>query len=57
VPGKDRIVPPESALPLAKLLPQSSLHEPMMGHIGMIASERAPQQVWKPFLSWLEKHA
>jgi polyhydroxyalkanoate synthase subunit PhaC len=57
VPGKDRIVPPESALPLAKLLPQSTLHEPMMGHIGMIASEKAPSQVWKPFMSWLEKHA
>jgi polyhydroxyalkanoate synthase len=57
VPGKDRIVPPESALPLAKLLPQSTLHEPMMGHIGMIASEKAPNQIWRPFMSWLEKHS
>lgn len=57
VPGKDRIVPPESAKPLAKLLPHAALHEPMSGHIGMIASEKAPQQVWKPYMTWLEKHA
>ena len=57
VPGKDRIVPPESALPLAKLLPYASLHEPMTGHIGMVASTKAPHQVWAPLMSWLEKHA
>jgi len=56
VPGKDRIVPPESALPLAKLLPRASLHEPMTGHVGMIASPKAPQQVWTPLMAWLEKH-
>jgi len=57
VPGRDRIVPPESALPLGKLLPHASLHEPMTGHIGMMASRQASQQVWKPFLRWLGEHA
>jgi polyhydroxyalkanoate synthase len=57
VPGKDRIVPPESARPLARLLPRASLHEPMTGHVGIIASEKAPQQIWGPMISWLEKHA
>ncbi len=56
VPGKDRIVPPESALPLAKLLPHATLHEPMMGHIGMIASRNAAHQVWAPLLHWLGEH-
>ncbi len=56
VPGKDRIVPPESALPLAKLLPHASLHEPMLGHIGLIASRNAPQQVWGPLFKWLSGH-
>jgi len=57
VPGRDRIVPPESALPLAKLLPHAALHEPMTGHIGMMASAKAPQQVWAPYLHWLKEHA
>jgi len=55
-PGKDRIVPPESARPLAKILPHAALHEPMTGHIGMIASAKAPQQVWAALFNWLEKH-
>ena len=53
VPGRDRIVPPESALPLAQLLPNATLHEPMTGHIGLMGSRKSPQQVWKPFLDWL----
>jgi polyhydroxyalkanoate synthase len=57
VPGRDHIVPPESALPLARLLPRATLHEPMTGHIGMMASRQASQQVWKPFLHWLKEHA
>ncbi len=55
-PGRDRIVPPESARPLAKLIPHAALHEPMAGHVGMIASHKAPQQVWAPLINWLEKH-
>jgi polyhydroxyalkanoate synthase len=56
VPGRDRIVPPESALPLARQIPGATLHEPMMGHIGIIASEKAPSQVWAPFFAWLAQH-
>ena len=57
VPGRDRIVPPDSALALAKLLPHATLHEPMTGHIGMMASRNASHQVWAPLLHWLEEHA
>ncbi len=57
VPGRDRIVPPESALPLAALLPRSFLHEPMTGHIGMMTSRSAARTVWTPFWRWLKDHA
>lgn len=57
VPGRDKIVPPESALPLAKLIPHATLHEPMMGHIGIIASRKASHQVWTPLIGWLKEHA
>ncbi|HEU0118699.1 MAG TPA: alpha/beta fold hydrolase [Alphaproteobacteria bacterium] len=56
VPGKDKIVPPESAMPLAKLLPHATLHEPMTGHIGMMASRNALRRVWMPYFHWLEQH-
>lgn len=57
VPGQDRIVPPESGLPLAKLIPHAVLHEPMVGHIGMMASIRAPHIVWAPYQRWLQQHS
>jgi poly(3-hydroxyalkanoate) synthetase len=56
VPGRDRIVPPESAMPLARALPHAVRHEPMMGHIGIMSSPGAPYQVWKPLVGWLQAH-
>ena len=56
VPGKDKIVPPQSALPLARALPHATLHEPMLGHIGLLAARGAAQQVWQPFFHWLSQH-
>jgi poly(3-hydroxyalkanoate) synthetase len=56
VAGRDRIVPAESALPLTRLLPHATLHQPMTGHIGMMASRKASHQVWKPLLHWLGEH-
>lgn len=53
VPGKDKIVPPESARPLARLIPGAVLHEPAAGHIGMAAGGRAEQELWRPLLEWL----
>jgi polyhydroxyalkanoate synthase subunit PhaC len=54
IPGRDRIVPPESALPLAKLIPGAVLHQPAAGHIGMAAGARAEAALWRPLLAWLE---
>jgi polyhydroxyalkanoate synthase subunit PhaC len=52
-PGRDRIVPPESARPLAGLIEGAVLHEPMAGHIGMVAGQSAERVLWRPFLEWL----
>lgn len=53
-PGRDRIVPPESTLPLAALLPNATLLEPETGHIGIIASRAAPSLVWEPLMDWMK---
>lgn len=52
-PQRDRIVPPESALPLASLVPDAVLHRPPSGHIGMTAGPRARDALWMPMLTWL----
>jgi poly(3-hydroxyalkanoate) synthetase len=54
VPGRDRIVPPESALPLAALIPGAVLHQPRAGHIGMVAGATAERALWRPLLGWLD---
>jgi poly(3-hydroxyalkanoate) synthetase len=52
-PGRDRIVPPESARPLAALVQGAVLHEPAAGHIGMVAGGTAERVLWRPFRDWL----
>jgi len=52
-PGRDRIVPPESARPLARLIASAVLHEPAAGHIGMTAGGAAERVLWRPFRDWL----
>jgi polyhydroxyalkanoate synthase len=54
VPGLDRIVTPESAKPLAALLPNATLAEPLLGHIGLLASRKAPKLVWEPMIAWMK---
>jgi polyhydroxyalkanoate synthase len=53
VPGLDKIVAPESARPLAALIPNAFLAEPMMGHIGLLSSRHATERVWNPLVAWL----
>ncbi|MFN6999112.1 MAG: alpha/beta fold hydrolase [Elioraea tepidiphila] len=52
VPGRDRIVPPESALPLARALLGAVLHQPTAGHIGMAAGSGAEAALWRPLAEW-----
>ncbi len=53
VPSRDRIVPPESARPLAERLPRAVLHIPGAGHIGMAAGSTAEAALWRPLLGWI----
>ncbi len=53
VPGRDRIVPPASALALAGMISGAVVHRPASGHIGMAAGPRAEAALWGPLLGWL----
>lgn len=53
VPGRDRIVPPESALALVKTLPKVRCRIIATGHIGMITGRLAPTKVYAPLARWL----
>ena len=53
LPSRDRIVPPRSAEPLAAAIPQAAVLRLPFGHIGMMASVRAPEAVWRPIAEWL----
>jgi len=53
VPGRDRIVPPESAVPLAGLIRGAVVHTPGAGHIGMAAGSTAEAALWRPLLDWI----
>jgi polyhydroxyalkanoate synthase subunit PhaC len=52
-PARDRIVPPESAQPLAALIAGATLIEPAAGHIGMAAGHTAERALWQPFRKWV----
>ena len=53
IPGRDRLVPPASARPLAALLKDARVVEPAAGHIGMVAGTNAKTALWQPFADWL----
>ena len=53
IPGRDRIVPPGSAMPLAALIPGARLLRPAAGHVGMVAGSASDALLWQPMLDWL----
>ncbi|MCZ6721181.1 MAG: alpha/beta fold hydrolase [Proteobacteria bacterium] len=53
VPGRDRIVPPKGAMALGEAIPDAATIAVPLGHIGMIASAKAPEAVWRPLAAWL----
>jgi polyhydroxyalkanoate synthase len=53
VPEQDRIVPPLSALALARAVPGATVLTPSFGHIGMVSSSRAPKELWPQIAAWL----
>ncbi|KAA5605848.1 alpha/beta hydrolase [Roseospira marina] len=52
VPARDRIVPAASARALGQALPNATLREPPLGHIGMIVSRQAVARVHDPLVRW-----
>jgi poly(3-hydroxyalkanoate) synthetase len=52
-PGRDKIVPPESARALAAAIPDAILHMPPAGHIGMVAGSGARGALWDRLAAWL----
>ncbi len=53
VPGRDRIVPPESALPLGEAIPGARVVAPAAGHVGMVAGARAERVLWGVMREWV----
>jgi polyhydroxyalkanoate synthase len=53
IPNNDRIVPPASALPLARALPDCTTVRASAGHIGMMAGSRAESELWTPLAAWI----
>jgi polyhydroxyalkanoate synthase len=53
VPGRDHIVPPGAAEPLAAALGTATVLRPPLGHIGMMSALRAPEMLWTPIAAWL----
>jgi polyhydroxyalkanoate synthase len=53
-PARDKLVPPESARPLAAAIPNATYIEPHAGHIGMIAGTHAQDALWEPFKAWAD---
>lgn len=55
VPDRDRIVPPDSALALARAIPRARLRIVPLGHVGMVTGRQAVPRVHRPILHWLDK--
>jgi polyhydroxyalkanoate synthase len=53
IPARDRLVPPQSARPLATAFKNATVIEPATGHVGMIAGTNAREALWQPFANWL----
>ncbi|PJB70520.1 MAG: alpha/beta hydrolase [Alphaproteobacteria bacterium CG_4_9_14_3_um_filter_47_13] len=51
----DRLVPRESSLALARLLPQAKILAPPSGHIGMMTGHKAEKLVWEPIRQWIRE--
>ena len=54
LPAQDRIVPPESAAALARLIPHATVLRPAAGHVGMVAGSHARAELWERLLPWLQ---
>jgi polyhydroxyalkanoate synthase len=57
IPSRDRIVPPASAESLAAAIPNATVHNVALGHIGMMTGGRAEKEVFDPVADWIRNAA
>ncbi len=57
VPERDRIVPPDSALPLGAAIAHAQVMTAKGGHVGMLLSRRATSALYAPLAKWLAHSA
>lgn len=53
--SRDRLVPPSSSEALRQRLPGATWLEANTGHIGLIAGEKAVEDIWAPIYAWLRQ--
>jgi polyhydroxyalkanoate synthase len=53
IPARDRIVPPASAMALAKAMPEAQIVTVPSGHVAMVVGEHGPRLTWAPLTAWL----
>lgn len=51
--ARDRLVPEESSLAMAKLLPRSETLSPVIGHVGMMTGRACEAVVWEKVAEWM----
>lgn len=53
IPARDKIVPPASALALARSMKKAELIQPSFGHISMMVNAAAHKKLWLRLFDWL----
>ncbi|CCG42874.1 alpha/beta fold hydrolase [Magnetospirillum molischianum] len=56
VPGRDRIVPPDSALPLAGRIAGARVRMVAGGHVGLLTGPRTRTDVLSPLVRWIRRY-
>lgn len=54
--SEDRLVEYETAEALQKEISGAMLHDPKCGHVGMVASRYAVENVWEPIVKWIKQN-
>lgn len=55
-PHYDSVVPPKSAKDLDNFLPNSQISEPAYGHVSILTSAKAHQELWPEWVDWMTKN-